>query len=166
MPDLNVLHQMQRVGIVLDTGLLLLLVVGNASPERIGSERTKDYTAHDFTLLDRLVGTSRSVHVSPNVLTEVDNFLKRGKAVGTMDGQRVFRSLVQTRLEEKYESSSLLMADQTYLRLGLADCSIDKLADQGHVVVTNDSKLNNELQRRGRYSLHWETVRSWSPEKV
>lgn len=57
--------------IVLDTNLLVLLIVGIASPTYIAiHKQLRAYSLQDFDLLTRLLETASRIIVTPNTLTE------------------------------------------------------------------------------------------------
>lgn len=78
MPDHleQLLIEYRTEGVVADTNLLLLYVVGAHDPERIGRfPRTDTYTEDDFDLLERLLGYFETAVTTPPILTEVSNLL-------------------------------------------------------------------------------------------
>jgi hypothetical protein len=60
-------------GVLLDTNLLLLLIVGGASRELIGKKRLDTFTAEDYDTLSAIVDSLGLVATTPNILTEVSN---------------------------------------------------------------------------------------------
>lgn len=78
MPDHieHLLVEYRTEGVLVDTNLLLLYVVGVYEPHRIERfKRTSTFTTEDFELLKRLLGHFETVATTPPVLTEVSNFL-------------------------------------------------------------------------------------------
>src|SRR5690606_14486178 len=63
-----------RTGVLLDTNLLLLWLIGRYDRRLIGRhKRTEAYTTDDFQLLDRLTRRCTKRFTTPHVLTEVSN---------------------------------------------------------------------------------------------
>lgn len=59
-------------GVLVDTNLLLLYVVGAYSPRWIGRfKHTSAFTEDDFELLGRLMGQFQTVVTTPHVLTDL-----------------------------------------------------------------------------------------------
>jgi hypothetical protein len=57
-------------GLLIDTNLLVLFLVGKTNKSRILSfKRTQAYTLEDFELLERLVDQFRTLITTPHVLT-------------------------------------------------------------------------------------------------
>ena len=65
---------MPAKAVVLDANLLVLFVVGIASPSYIAKhKRLAAYTENDFALLTDLLSAAGSVIVTPNIVTETSN---------------------------------------------------------------------------------------------
>lgn len=65
---------MPEKAFVLDANLLVLLVVGLASPEHIAiHKRLGEYSKVDFDLLTQLLADASRIVVTPNTLTEAVN---------------------------------------------------------------------------------------------
>ena len=79
-------------GLLIDTNLLVLLVVGNVNPGLIAKHRRLDgYTFGDYEALIDLVNLVDRVILTPNTLTEASNLLgQHGEPERTllMDGLR------------------------------------------------------------------------------
>ena len=72
----DLLDRYRRKGILIDTNLLLLFVVGSCNVKHIGTfKRTKKFIPADFEALRRMLGNFRRLVTTPNILTEVSNFL-------------------------------------------------------------------------------------------
>lgn len=64
------------VGYLVDTGLLILLVVGNEDRALIPRfRRLSGYTDQDYDILHNLIRRAGQVLVTPNTLTEVSNLI-------------------------------------------------------------------------------------------
>ena len=64
------LAKYRRKGVILDTNLLLLLLVGRFVPHAIGEFKllqNQGFTSADFELLRRLVSTFSTVVVTPHI---------------------------------------------------------------------------------------------------
>ena len=75
-------------GLLVDTNLLLLYLIGRTNRNRISKfKRTQAYTIEDFDLLHRFMAEFKTLITTPHVLTEVSN-------LGDLYGQEreVFRS--------------------------------------------------------------------------
>lgn len=64
--------------VAVDANLLLLLIVGSASPAYIGQHKRlrNIYTEGDLTVLVKLLATFSEIVLLPNTLTETSNLLR------------------------------------------------------------------------------------------
>lgn len=139
-------------GVLIDTNLMLLLVIGRYDPERIGTfKRTSVYTKFDLELVHRLVRPFRRRLTTPFLATEVDNLARQlperehgGLASAIHD---TFDGLV-----EVTKGSSELMRSPLFPRLGLTDTmTVAVSLEIECLVLTDDYPLANRLEtmRRG-----------------
>lgn len=63
-------------GVLVDTNLMVLLLVGRAHKRRIREhKRTSDYTVRDYDLLEQLIAEFQRIVTTPHVLTEISNLI-------------------------------------------------------------------------------------------
>ena len=136
-------------GVVIDTNLMLLLVIGTYDPERIPTfKRTIKYTERDYKLvLDLISRFARRVTI-PNILTEVDN-LSRQTAEGEHSHISRTMSRLLDNLVEVYRPSASVVGTQIHAQVGLSDALIISLAEE-HLILTDDFPLSNRLESAGR----------------
>jgi hypothetical protein len=110
-------------GVLVDTNLLVLLLVGSVDKRRIpGFKRTQNFTLEDFSLLSRLLAWFGKLFTTPHVLSQVSDLTDlRGQDLETI--RRLFGILVE-QMEETYEPSRALVAHPLFSRLGLTDAAI------------------------------------------
>lgn len=157
----------QGRGVLVDTNLLVLFLVGQVNRRRITTyKRTEAFTPNDFDVLSALIGHFGRLFATPHLLGEVSNLTDlRGQDLVTIRQQ--FATLVE-HLEEQYDPSQKLVGDQQFARLGLADVSIAAVAAREILVLTADLALQLELQRRGADALNFNHVRAlgWFSQQV
>ena len=98
---LQLIHKHLGNGLLVDTNLLLLHLIGRTNKNRILKfKRTQAYTIEDFELLERFIAEFKILITTPHVLTEVSNLgdLSRPGTGGTSllvcpHGRRVPRAL-------------------------------------------------------------------------
>lgn len=141
----RLVHSYRDAGLIIDTNLLLLLLIGWRDPDSLAAfKRTVDYQPDDFHLADELVrpfaATGRLIS-TPTVLAEVSNLLRSG-----LHGPRLHQALtdfgrviLQTEVRD-VACSGLVVRDE-YYRLGLTDTAIIEIARQGVLVLTDDVGL-------------------------
>jgi len=143
---LELFRRYREKGILLDTNLLFVYVMGKCGPERLAtSKRAQAYTQQDFENLESMIegGFFSKLYTTPNVLTEVSNLAPRGDF-------RFFEVLaaVTDLLEEKYYPSSVPAHHDLFWRLGLTDTCLFA-AQQEFLVFTDDLTLCHQLQAHG-----------------
>lgn len=139
-------------GILVDTNLMVLLVVGRYDPERIGSfKRTAAYTKFDLELVHRLLRPFRRRVTTPHVLTEVDNIARQLPAREHGSLSAAMYEIAAGLLELSMPTVDL-MSSPIYPRVGLTDAMIVATAlELDCLVLTDDYPLANRLEtmRRG-----------------
>ena len=123
-------------GILLDTNLALLYVVGSLDSGRIRShKRTDGFTVDDFERLSKFVGLFDNKIVTPNILTETSNLLGRDKEL-----LKVLSGYIEIANEEFCSSKEVTDSDG-FLHYGLTDAGIVEVAKGKYLVVTDDNRL-------------------------
>lgn len=138
-----------KTGLILDTNLFVLLVVGLFDPAWIDKhKRTNSYTIEDFNRLKRVVGSYNRLVTLPNVLTEVSNLLAQTSDVirrGLFD--KLAPLIKQT--EEIHVPSSIPAKHPLFHTFGLTDLAIAELSGRQYVVLTDDRKFISFLDGLG-----------------
>ncbi len=69
---------------LLDTNLLVLLIVGRASPAFVGAhKRTHSYRSEDLPLLEALLAKAARIVTTPHVLGETSNLIRQFQEPGS-----------------------------------------------------------------------------------
>ncbi len=145
-------------GVLVDTNLLVLLLVGSVNKRRIGTfKRTQNFTVEDFDLLSGLVSWFGKLVTTPHVLSQVSDLTDLpGKDLRTIRG--LFGSLVE-QMEESYDISRVLITHDLFSRLGLTDAAIATVCSRGILVLTTDLNLQLALQNCGTDALNFNHIR-------
>jgi predicted nucleic acid-binding protein len=135
---------------LLDTNLLILLIVGQASPAYIGKhKRLRDFSASDFNLLMSLLNQASSIRFTPNTLTETSNLLNQTNEPMRSVLFRKFRDIVD-KFDETYIESRLGAQQTEFVRLGLTDAVLILLSiDTSLILLTTDLGLYLAATERG-----------------
>jgi hypothetical protein len=148
-------------GILVDTNLLLLLVVGHYDSERIPRfPRTNQFTSEDFRLVQTIVNFFLTRITTPNILTEVDNLIRQ--AVPRNEHQAM-STIMQTIINTQFEihiPSANVASNPLYGALGLADCAT-LMCPPDRLVLTDDFPLSNRLSHVGRDVLNINHIRKF-----
>lgn len=149
----------QQVGILVDTNILLLYIVGLVNRQRVPLfKRTKQFTLEDYDLLAQILNSFQQVVTTPNILTEVNSLAnqlgepERGKCL------QLFGQVI-SRLEEIYEPSQQLAQLPEFQKFGLTDCGISTLAQGSYLVLTDDFRLSETLRRKGIDTVNFNNIR-------
>jgi hypothetical protein len=90
-------------GVLVDTNLLVLLLVGTVNKQRIPNfKRTEDFTIKDYELLVRLINWFGKLIATPHVLSQVSDLTDLSGKERTAIRQ-LFKSLVVQDIEESYD---------------------------------------------------------------
>lgn len=160
---LGLIAKHRSKGVLVDSNLLVLLLVGSVNKQRIlGFKRTRNFTVEDFDVLLRLVNWFGNLIATPHVLSQVSDLTDLpGKELSRI--RKLFSNLVG-QMEESYDPSKSLVADPLFSRLGLTDAAVATVCSRGILVLTADLDLQLALQIRGGDALNFNHVRplGWS----
>jgi len=126
--------------LVLDTNLLILWIVGNLGPARIGGRRLEAFEIAHLEWLNQFTGQFQGYVSTPNILTEASNLIGSGNqqlCKGACDALAEYISV----LDEVYVPSASMLAEPYFAKLGLADASLVALSRRGDHVLTADGPL-------------------------
>lgn len=146
-------------GVLLDTNLLVLYLVGKTNPRRVlDFKRTQRFDIPDFQLLERLVRWFGTLFTTPHVLTQTSDLtVLRGDELTTI--RNIFRTVIKD-MQECFDDSVHVSTDSTFNSLGLADAAIAVAGKRGLLVLTADLELYLTLQQRGLDTLNFSDVRA------
>jgi len=140
-------------GILIDTNLLLVLLVGNIDLRLIGKvARTEKYSPEDYERIrDVLVLFTRFI-ILPQVMTETGNLLKRNcPTASTLQDLHLefLRFVHDVKTRESRALSRRITVHPAFNDLGYADAAILTAADGKHLVFTDDGPLQGMAWSRG-----------------
>lgn len=143
----------QKHGIILDTNILILYIVGLTSPDKIS--QNKKTSRYDYRHLDFIKGLvsickGRKPIITPHLLPEVDHMLSlsSNKASSTSKSRYLEAAIhVIKGANEINVPAKCIMNNQAFIRFGATDISIMELAKNGYAVLTDDLILSDCLKR-------------------
>lgn len=146
-------------GILIDTNLMVLLVVGSVNRDRIPRfKRSSGCTPADWDLLTGILEQVPRRYTIPHVLAEVST-LTDLKGPERDIAREILRKAILL-LEELPIASRDACESTTYRRLGLADAAIGLAVQRcGCSVVTNDSGLYVSLLESGASVVKFDDLR-------
>ena len=147
-------------GILIDTNILLLYLVGAVNRARITKfKRTAQFIGEDYNLLIKLVGKFIKVVVTPNILTEVNSLANQLGELEIARGLSMF-SIITANITEEYINSNVVAQHEMFARFGLTDCGIILLAENKYLVLTDDLKLHLYLKSLGIDTVNFNNLRN------
>jgi rRNA-processing protein FCF1 len=159
---IKLIQKYRNVGVLLDTNILLLYFVGSVDPKMIATfKRThnKGFTETDFYTLVSLLKQFKKAITTPNILTEVSNFLGQLPDHLYQDYFEWFANAIST-LDEHYLTSSELAHTYEFGQFGLTDSGIIQLAKDKFLIITEDFRLSQYSQKIGIDTLNFNHIRT------
>lgn len=138
---------MKRQSLLIDTNLLILLVVGSHSVDRVANHRRLEgFAAKDFHRLADILSAAQKLIVTPNILTETSNLLGSPKNPFDAPLFQMLSEIVRNAevLEEIYIPSAEIAEMPQFPYLGLTDSGILSLKERNVVILTRDMRLASE----------------------
>jgi hypothetical protein len=145
-------------GVLIDTNLLLLLIVGLYDRRRIGSfKRTSTYSQRDFQRIGGFAKEFEVLWTTPNIMTEVENLGRQLQSREWPGFARAVRGLFP-KMREEYVHSSKAITSPAHSRLGLTDCATLCLG-KPFLLISDDLMLYLEAQRVGIDAVNYTHIR-------
>jgi hypothetical protein len=147
-------------GVLLDTNLLLLFVIGSYRRDIISEfKRTAQYTLADFELVVKILKFFRTKLTTPNILTEVDNLARQLPKNQYAAFSKTLKGIIENTFE-KYVSSAEASRSDVYAALGLTDTITHDYPDE-ILVITDDFELYNRLGSKNRDAININHIREF-----
>lgn len=148
-----------RLGILLDTNILLVYVIGRFDQGRIEHfKRTNTFTRKDYVFLEEFLTHFERIVTTPHVLTEVSNLAAN---LSEPDKSRCFKSFAADIevLEEHFEGAKSIARSTSFRRLGITDASLSIIARDRFLVLTDDLGLYSSLLGYGVDAINFNHIR-------
>ncbi len=148
-------------GLLIDTNVLLLLLVGSLDPKltsQIKITANQGFDAADFYLLRTYIGRFQKLITTPHILAEVSNHADKIKSGFRQQVTQQLIALIEV-LDERIESAKVLSRSDAFLRFGLTDAAIGRLATKDVCVLTVDLPLAGYLQKAGVAAINFNHLR-------
>jgi len=153
------LDRYRNKGILIDTNIFLLYLVGLVNRERIPRfKRTAQFIPEDYDLLLQIVNGFQKVITTPNIMTEVNSLANQLGEPERSQCLIIFANLI-SRITEEYMESHLVANQEMFSRFGLTDCGIMYLAKDKYLVLTDDLKLSLYLKALGIDTINFNNLR-------
>ncbi|MBE9049587.1 hypothetical protein IQ243_04045 [Nostocales cyanobacterium LEGE 11386] len=151
----------KQKGVLIDTNILVLWFVGTVNRPRISQfNRTEKFLPEDYDLLVSILSYFSKIVTTPNVLTEVNSLINQ---IGEPERSQCYSVFTQamTTLDEFYIESVHAVQLDNFTKYGLTDCGIVSLAKNQYLVLTDDFKLANYLQKISIDTINFNNLRTY-----
>ncbi|MFK0734921.1 MAG: PIN domain-containing protein [Gloeotrichia echinulata GP01] len=151
----------KQKGVLIDTNILLLWFVGTVNRSRISQfNRTEKFLPEDYDLLVSILSYFSKIVTTPNILTEVNSLVNQ---IGEPERSQCYSVFAQTmtKLDKFYIESVDAVHLENFTKYGLTDCGIVTLAKDKYLVLTDDFKLANYLQKVGIDTINFNNLRTY-----
>lgn len=150
----------QTLSAILDTNLVLLFLVGQTDRTILRRyKRVQMFVDQDIEVLHQILMQFQSnLLTTPQVLTEVSNFLGQASGYDQIILRKAFAEYIQQR-EEIHVSSAILATRDSFFRFGLTDCALEDASSE-HLVITTDYHLAGKIQSMGRFAMNFNHARA------
>jgi hypothetical protein len=156
----RVVERYRLRGVLLDTNILLLYLVGSFDQKRIARfKRTLAYSAEDYGLLLALLMRFRRIVTTPHILSEVNSLAGQFGEPARAGLFELFARIIGDLLAEEYVASAAAAGIAQFPRLGLTDSGILCLVKDKYLVLTDDLKLCGHLEKAGIDVLNFNHLR-------
>lgn len=142
----KLLEDYAQKGILLDTNILLLWIVGLFDRNYIEKfKRTADrFTVDDFDLISQLLGHFQVKVTTTSILTEVSNLSGQINGKFKADYFDTFAKVIKSENEHLISSSDICDLPEFKI-FGLTDSAITSIAKDNYLVFTDDLPLYQYL---------------------
>lgn len=133
------IRQYRRKGIIVDTNLLLLALIGG-TPSIAGFKRTSGYTAKDYKLLLNVIDQFEKLISTPHILAEVSNLTNGLYGSKLHDFYATLKKSLSTVIEIHCPALDI-SCDYELSPYGLTDVGIICAAKNNYLVLTDDLRV-------------------------
>lgn len=128
-------------GLLIDTNLILLFVVGSISRNFIGKfKRTQNYLQEDFQKVAAIRLQFSKHWVTPNILTETDSLGRQLPQNCWPHFSKAMANLTHLITEQKIVRSTVIDSGPQYTKLGLTD-SVSLMLGRPLLILTDDFRM-------------------------
>lgn len=150
----------RRSGLVIDTNLLIMLIVGSCDIKYITRfKRTSNYIEEDFKLITDFIRLFDDIVATPNIFTEVCNLCLTLNSETNNALYRTFSGIIKS-LNEQYIPSIRVSSDTAFFSFGISDTATLELCRQGRLLLTDDLPLYGYITSQGMDAVNFNHIRS------
>jgi hypothetical protein len=147
---ISLIQKYKRKGILIDTNLTLLYVVGSVD---MSFKRISMFSEEDFERVSKFIDYFDFKITTPHILTEASDFI---------DNRQEFQKLLELYIEiseERFLDSKRVCKEPNFKVFGLADTATLEIARDSYLVFTDDRPLFGYLTNLGIDAVNLDQVR-------
>jgi hypothetical protein len=165
---IDLVRKYQKCGLLLDTNLFVLLVIGMIDRKEVSkNKRTSAYTQEDFDILLRFIGRFSKIVVTPHIMAEtsnlVDVFNKKLKSAPFL----IIKNLLEKGTFNEINIPSIEIINSSgFLQYGLTDSGLVEVASNKFLILTDDLKVANYAYSKSADIINFNHIRDavWSQQ--
>ncbi|MES2226141.1 MAG: hypothetical protein V4480_05045 [Patescibacteria group bacterium] len=164
-------------GLIIDTNVLLLFLVGKYKPEYIKEcgllhNSDKSYSLEDFRLLENIVSHFRKIIVTPQVIAEISKHSADiRKGIGDEKFSHYLKSLIKFFgiAEERYQEAFCLWGMEIHIlaNFGFTDMTLLELAKRDQLpILTDDRRFYAHTYNEKVAVIKFEYIKNYHLQKI
>lgn len=131
----RLIQKYRKKGLLIDTNLLLLYIVGSFDIELIREfKRTSQFTIDDFDFVSDFISEFELKITTPHILAEVDNFIGNKLNLRTL-----LKNYVSIVAREITTDSVTIVENEFFVEFGFTDTAIVNISNNSYLVLTDDN---------------------------
>jgi hypothetical protein len=150
----RLVQKYRKRGLLIDTNLLLLYIIGSFNIELIREfRRTSHFTIDDFYLISDFIELFESKITTPHILTEVSNL------IGNKPNLKALLKIYISNSDEKSQESIKVVQNDAFIKFGITDAAIIEVSKNSHLVMTDDNPFYGLLVNKGMDTVNLDELR-------
>ena len=172
----GIISKYHQKGIIIDTNLLILLIVGSLGEEALSRcklTKSSEYKYKDFLILEEILKNFKNIIITPHILSEISHHLIKDNS----DNSEIFRAIISklSNIVEEHVKKDIILSQGVSVKLGIIDGSITELCLNKKIpVITDDGPLSGFLGHLGVEHININHIRFcnilsqrwYSPEEI
>ncbi len=155
----NLMRKYKNKGILIDTNLLILFLIGSIDPDFIPTfKRTKKYIKEDFYSILKIISYFNSIVTTPNILTEVNNLSNSLTDKYRFEFYRIFSKAIIL-LDEHHIISKEMVGKVEFEKFGLTDSIIYYVTSEKYLLLTDDFPLSQYVRSKNGDAINFNHIR-------
>lgn len=146
-------------GLLIDTNILLLVIIGLCDRKLIGSfKRVIQYADKDYEVVTQLANNFNFLVTTPYILTETSNLAFQLPNCYHDNLSAVMQKLLHKSVE-RYIPSVEIVEDRSFTKYGITDAGISVISQGNYLVLTDDFKLAGFLKKKTQDVINFNHIR-------